>query len=465
MNCNQIVLELSHDVGPPNNNNKLTTVIDRLRVKGAPAPRNTPSSPLLSRSSRPIPSTVIALDKSYEIVLKHANKQLIEAGNTVAVRRVDFLNRLQHANQGMTSMDSPTSSCEFGMVEERPNFVLCGQPVNGMTPKTIDKYLKEQRVGSYKTSAHEVTRVKLQNKVSKSRNEPSPKSAGAEKSVNFNDELSVQDVPSPTKSIGAGNNAPPSTPAPSIVSLQKRGMVFNNFELTGRNFKSASSPDWSLLGSSSRKRSKLDKRYRGSVSRSAESPYKTYLRVNNNEQARSDLSEDSTNNFSLPNSFSTKGIKKFNNPYRLLKYSKREILLHQKQTTDYDNLRKVTSPPKSAPIHNGKNFDLPKSILRVPNPCSDTFLLQMMLDSNILSGKKHPSSKYSDIAVQRDLEEFMVVRSPTSPGKGISPGPKSLKSARSGKSVLNGVEEESIWPGNEVHEELPDKTNSKTNKR
>lgn len=465
MSCNQIVLELAHDVGSHNNNNKLhvTTVIDRLRVKGAPAPRNTPASPLLSRSNRPIPSTVIALDKSYEIVLKHANKQLIEAGNTVAVRRVDFLNRLQHANQGMTSMDSPASSSEFGLTEEKPSFVLCGHPVNGMTPKTIDKYLKDQRVGSYKTSAHEVSRVKLQNKVSKTKNEPSPKSANAERSVNFNDELSVQDVPSPTKSVGAGNNAPPTTPAPSIVSLQKRGIAFsNNLELSGRNFKSASSPDWSLLGSSQQHKSKS--RYRGGISRSAGGPYNTFLRVNNSERARSDLSSEPSN-FSLPNSFSTKGIKKFNNPYRLLKHSKREILLHQKETTDYENLRKVTSPPKSAPIHNAKHLDVPKSILRVPNPCSDTFLLQMMLDSNILSGKKHPSSKYSDIAVQRDLEEFMMVRSPSSPVKGVSPGPKSLKSARSGKSMLNGVEEESVWPGNEVHEEVVNKTNSKFNKR
>lgn len=455
MSCNQVVLELAHDV-VSNAPNKMATVIERLRVKGAPAPRNTPASPLLSRSSRAIPSTVIALDKSYEIVLKNSNKQLIEAGNTVAVRRQDFLSRLQHANQGITSMDSPYDSSEVGITEEKPSFVLCGKPVNGFTTKTIDKYLKDQRVGNYKTSAHEVTRVKLQNKESKTRSEPN-RSAGLEKSVNFNESLTIQDTNS-IKSNNGANNPPPTTPAPSVISLSKRGTNMSSFELTGKNFRSASSADWrEIIGSSDQKRSRLDKQ-----AKSADNPLKHYLRINNKERARNQFSDNSAKSFSLPNSFSTKGIRKFNNPYRLLKYSKRQMLLHQKETTDHDHLQRITHPPKSAPHYNGKSMDLPKSILRVPNPCSETFLLQMMLDSNTMSGRKHTSSKYSDIAVHKDLEEFIMIRSPSSQSKGMSNGPKSSKS---GKSVLNGLDEESIWPGNDVQEEaLENRTSAKTSR-
>lgn len=450
MSCNQIVLELAHDVGSTNPG-KMATVIERLRVKGAPAPRNTPASPLLSRSNRMIPSTVIALDKSYEIVLKHSNKQLIEAGNSVAVRRLDFLSRLQHANHGITSMDLPFISSELGLTEEKPSFVLCGQPVNGFTTKTIDKYLKDQRVGNYKTSAHEVSRVKLQNKVSKTKSEPSSiRSEGKEKSVNFEDRLKDNNS---VKSIHP--NMPTTTPVSSIISVSKRG-ANTSFELTGRNFKSSSSADWELLGSVDLKRSRLDKHSRNEMTRSANSPMKTFLRVNNNEMSRNGSSEDSAGNFSMPNSFSTKGIKKFNNPYRLLKSSKRQILLHQKDTTDHDKIRKITSPPRSAPISNHQRpVDIPKPILRVPNPCSDTFLLQMMLDSNTIASKNKTSSKYSDIAVHRDLEEFIIVRSNSAQSKGFSPVPKSQKSA---KSVLNGVEEESVWAGNKVKEEKMNKT-------
>ncbi|KAK3098078.1 hypothetical protein FSP39_015934 [Pinctada imbricata] len=460
----------------------MTTVIDKLRVKGAPAPRNSPTSPLMatSRANRPIPNTIISLDKSYDIILKHGNKNSVEfayMNSSAPGRRLEYLSRVQHANFGISTMDSPYCVSEDQSIEDKPYFVLCGQPVSGVNNKTFNKYISDQRTGNYKTSAKEMHRVKTTKLAVKAKSEPSgrPRKSG----MSIKSGISKQSVVSEFRdnaSLHSDFNPPPSS-AISIVShkpmTEQKGGDKSPFELTGRGFKGGQvsiekfvprSADFMVKSVRQPARVTRQENTEKNVRSNDDDvgTLRTCLQVNSqpDHQSRPSTVGDYQSASQQKMAFAKNGIRLFNNPYRHMKH--RENVLMRDRQVDMKSVRKITRlNTSSLHVTNDKHFDFPRGILRVPNPCSDTFLLQMLLAVNSPKVQSHHqksvTGKYSDIALQRDLDEYMVVRTPSSQSKPASGAQRSQVVAKSGKSArsnLDHVEEDnSTWAGNEIDEE------------
>lgn len=414
----------------------MSTAIDKLKVKGAPAPRNTPtSSPVMatSRANRPvITSTILTLDKSYEIILKQTSRHSLElaaAGMSAAARRMEYLSRVQHANFGISTMDSPFIVCEDSVIEEKPYFVLCGQPVNGVSAKSLEKYLSENRTGNFKTSPHEMYRVRHGVKTAKARSEP-PFLVSRSKRAK-------SDLLDYSSHRSEHNN---NTNLSSAVSSRKPLSETNSnavpVELTTKSLKCFSEPEKAQPKSADYmafrpiKSSKIlmtrhemtEKIVRDHETGKA---LLTCIHVNNHIPGNARNHEMDENSIqSQSKAFSQNGLRAFNNPYRSLKH--RENVIMRDRKTDLKTVRKIAKLPTDIPmIQSGKQIDLPKNILRVPNPCSDTFLLQMLLTANNPKTPHLPSpkaarvstGKYSDIALQRDLDDYSQVRTPSVPPK------------------------------------------------
>jgi hypothetical protein len=88
----------------------------------------------------------------------------------------------------------------------------------------------------------------------------------------------------------------------------------------------------------------------------------------------------------------------YNNPYRHLKHKERLALATNKKF-EFTSLESYIQFNTEYGYQNGRQIMLPRSVLRVPNPCSDTFLLQMMLEMNkpCKSRSRVSSAKYSDV--------------------------------------------------------------------
>lgn len=409
----------------------MSTAIDKLRVKGAPAPRNTPtSSPVMatSRANRPvITSTILTLDKSYEIILKQTSRHSLElaaAGMSAASRRMEYLNRVQHANFGISTMDSPFIVCEDSIIEEKPYFVLCGQPVNGVSAKSLEKYLSENRTGNFKTSPHEMYRVRHGVKTAKVRTEP-PFLVSRSKRAK-SDLVDYSSHRSDTVLSSAVSRKPLSEANSSAVPIELTTKSLKSFREAGRATVQSKSADY--LAFRPIKSSKVmmtrhemtEKIVRDHESGKA---LLTCIHVNNHIPGNARNHEVDENSIQAQSkAFSQNGLRPFNNPYRNLKH--RENVIMKDRKTDMKSVRKIANLPVDVHmIQNGKQIDLPKNILRVPNPCSDTFLLQMLLTANNPKTYQPPKAtrvstgKYSDIALQRDLDDFSQVRSPSVPPK------------------------------------------------
>ena len=454
----------------------METVIEKLRVKGAPVPRNSPTSPLMatSRANRPIPSTILSLDKSYDFILKQANKNSSECAylnpKTVG-RRMEFLNRVKEANFGISTMDSPYVVSEDHVVKETPCFVLCGQNVSGVDNKTIEKFLTDHRTGNFKTSAKEMQRVRTAKAVGKCRSEPSarPREYKTTKDgtrSEYQDNMSIR---------SDFNTATIPSSAISIVSqkpITESGASDKSpFELTGRGFKGGHVSVEKFVPRSSEYMSSRAMRHSGHRITRQEHTEKnvktngddigslrTCLSVNskNGSVIRPRTIEEYAKSSQNQGGFSKSCVRIFNNPYRHLKH--RENVLMRDRKVGMKTVRKITQVDTSTlQIHNNKHFGIPRGILRVPNPCSDTFLLQMLLAVNSPKSyhQKSVTGKYSDIAIQRDLDEYMVVGS-SARSKTHSEVQRSqvvTKSGKSNPSNLENVEEGSTWAGNDVNED------------
>jgi hypothetical protein len=426
----------------------MSAVIDKLKVKGAPAPRNTPaSSPLMatSRANRPvITSTILTLDKSYEIILKQTSRHSLElaaAGMSAASRRMEYLSRLQQANFGISTMDSPFVVCEDSVIEEKPYFVLCGQPVNGVSAKSLEKYLSDNRTGNFKTSAHEMYRVRHGVKTAKVRTEPHflisrskrAKSDLVDYSSHRSDENTVPSSAVSRKSLleSKSNGIPIELTTKSFKGISESGKI-------PIHSKSADYMAFRPMKSSSRLMTRHEMTEKIMKDHESGKALLTCIHVNHHIPGNIRNNDVDENSFQSQNkAFSQNGLRSFNNPYRSLKHRENVILRDRK--TDMKSVRKIAKVPTELHMtQSGKHIDLPKNILKVPNPCSDTFLLQMLFTANspkIYQQPKARSStgKYSDIALQRDLDEYVQVRTPSSPSKSPA-GPAKSPDQRAPKS-------------------------------
>lgn len=426
--------------------------IDRLKIKGTPAPRNTPTSPLLatSKANKTNNPNVAASDRSYEFILRKANKQALEAMPTGPIhitRRMNYLNRVQHANFGISTMDSPFITSEGTVIEQSPKFVICGQPMNGYSHKSFGKDTSDQRVGNYKTSAQEIYRAR-HNIKSRARSEPSWQSV--EKTQNGESSPTKTEIKD-NRSIHSSSfiSVPSSASENANVSIRRvqSEKPRSSFELQGRNFKPVNGLNLGLSSSVSgdfviskpkawtRRKNSDDKKDESGSSDVNQNNCVT-LNVNNGKQQ-----------VNLPTSvpkysksFIKRGIRNFNNPYRLLKHRERQVTIRT-QNLDMKSVQKITNMSNSKDVLE----KLPKGA------SSEAFLLEMMFDTNgQMTRRSNVSCKYSDIALHRDLDEYMVVRTPPSSTRD---SPVKSQRGRSGKTYLDELEEESHWAGNDVKEE------------
>ncbi|XP_061167498.1 uncharacterized protein LOC133176394 [Saccostrea echinata] len=441
----------------------MSTAIEKLKVKGAPAPRNTPaSSPVMatSRANRPmVTSTILTLDKSYEIILKQTSRHSLElaaAGMSAASRRMEYLGRLQHANFGISTMDSPFIVCEDSVIEEKPFFVLCGQPVNGVSAKSLEKYLSENRTGNFKTSAHEMYKVRHGVKTAKVRTEPPFLVSRARRAksdlLDYSSHRSdVHVVPSSAvsrKPLSESNsNATP------IELTTKSFKGVNESEKLSSHPRSADYMAFRPIKSSTKMMTRHEMTEKIIKDHESGKALLTCIHVNHHTPGNIRNHEDDENLPSHSKAFSShNGLRTFNNPYRNLKH--RENVIMKDRKTDMKSVRKIAKlPPDLHMTQSGKQITLPKNILRVPNPCSDTFVLQMLVTANNPKVYHPPlprtsSGKYSDIALQRDLDDYVQVRTPSIPPKSPAVPIKSpeQKAVKSGKSN-HVVEDEGDWAG------------------
>ncbi|XP_033741076.1 uncharacterized protein LOC117327937 [Pecten maximus] len=434
--------------------------VDRLKIKGTPAPRNTPTSPLLSMSkaNRATNPSVAAVDRSYEFILRKANRKALEqmpAGPSHITRRMDFLNRIQSANFGISTMDSPYITSEETVVDDRPKFVLCGQPLNGYSPKSFIKYFSDQRVGNFKTSAHEIYRAR-HNIKTRARSEPTWRTTDKQNGDRSSAKTDFKD----TRSIHSSSLiSVPSLASESVTLPAMRpspvDKAKSSFELKGRSFKpvnglslgfpSSVSGDFMISKSKSRVSKKDKKETDGTTSTSSQpNPGgSAFLHINNDPQEVKIASDNGAEFPKHNKSFGKKGIRYFNNPYRLLKHRERQVAVRT-QNLDMKSVQKIAN------MSNDAMSESEKVLENLPGGASsEQLLLEMMFESNKPNTRRSISGKYSDIALHRDLDEYMVVRTPPSSTRD---SPVKSHRGKSGRRYLDELEEESHWAGNDINE-------------
>ncbi|KAK3602978.1 hypothetical protein CHS0354_016793 [Potamilus streckersoni] len=414
----------------------MATAIDRLKVQGGPAPRNGVLSSTTARvtfkANKPTHSNITELEKSYQFILKQdkTSDLMLKGINHLSVqaRKSRHLSRIQEANLGISTMDSLNISEDTDVVIEKPHFVLCGLP---MGSKTVDPqlYLHEARVGNYKTSARELNRVKRGNKSGKAYSEPTPSSRDNEVNGSRAFSLALDDLDSmPVLSTPA--MVPPLTPTNSAITNKRLGRESAKSYLDIKGSKGLINSQhnaWNVFPSQEFVLFSHHKKQPCLVDRANDQNNEIKDSLDTKPQ-KSDVNSRSTVDsitkqiseqqkrpkYAKP--FVRRGVKiNFNNPYRNFKHKERQALVN-KDRYEFTSIEGYMTFNRQIKQTYGRDTIVPRSIIRVPNPCSDTFLLQMMYELNrpksrrSLGGSSTP--KQSDIAVQKDLED--LVQSTTS---------------------------------------------------
>lgn len=430
---------------------KTGSAISALQVKGEAAPKSVNTSVSLSatvRLNRPINSHLVQFNKPYPFGFDSQNTTDLTvtglSGPSVPVRKMEHLSRVRTANFGMSSMDSNfdfSAEPESAFVIEKPHFVLCGVPIGA---KEIDHhlYVTETRVGNFKTSAQALYKARRGIRSGKARSEPLMPSV--DKTL-INSNTNLPDAEVNQKSIPP---IPPTTPVNyahyvammkpkagkhSAESAHFHGSIpsveiENNYIPSDlmkhkkvtlvRREKTADSLDLQ------REHSTVSMR---SVETVSESVVNNSLTVTTGKGAR--LVSRSAGN--IP------GRVNYNNPYRHTKHKER-VALNGNKRLEFNSLDTYLKYQKQH-HQNGRHFMTPRAILRIPKPCSDTFLLQMMYELNRPLSRRSTATKYSDIARIRDLEEMVHTRTSSSLSKAQSNIDRYMGKVSSGKSVKSAA--------------------------
>lgn len=469
--------------------------LDSLMVQGEAAPKNPGGVAPLSatlRANKPL-NHLNSSERTYPFVLNKTpeNEDVtvtsLNGPTTVPVRKMEHLSRVRTANFGITTMDSPfvvSGDHETTFVIEKPHFVLCGLPVSGSKEIDHHLYVSEARVGNFKTSARALYQARRGPRSSKALSDPA--FAHPEKElINFNTNLTETVDESGKKSVPP---IPPTTPvnySHHLASLKPRTAIgMRTFEGGGQKFHGSipsGEAESKYVPNDLIKHRKMTLLRREQTSDSIE-----LHREHSSVSTRSGKSVETVTESVVTNSLTVttgKGAKivskslsksakvNYNNPYRNTKFKERLALNGHTKRIEFNSLDSYLKYQKQH-HNNERHIFTPRSVLRVPKPCSDTFLLQMMYDLNRPKTRKS-SAKYSDIAVTQDLEEFVQTRTSSSLSKTQSnidkfmgkssvtsaKSAKSGKSTRSAKSMMDAgaIEEEETW----AEEIIPDTEDQK----
>ena len=471
----------------------MTTAIDGLRVKGEAAPKTSGVVAPLSatvRANKP-GNQPTPIEKSYQFILNNTpgTEELTITslnGPSVPVRKMEHLSRVRTANFGITTMDSPftiNGEQEPALIIEKPHFVLCGLPVGS---KEIDPhlYVNEQRVGNFKTSAKAIYQARRGLRPSKALTEQL--SLVSDKDIiNYNTNLPETYEETGKKSVPP---IPPTTPvnyAHHLASLKPKTAIGIRSEEGAQKFHgSIPSTDAEKYQHNDlliRNRKVLLHR-RDETNESGEHLPREHSSVSTRSMKSVETVTDSvvTNSLTVTtgkgSKIVTRAVSKsaskvnYNNPYRNTKFRER-MALSGNRRLEFNSIDSYFQYQKRQ-HYNGKHFMTPRAVLKIPKPCSDTFLLQMMYDMNRPLSKRRSqgSAAYSDIGLTKDLEEFVQSRTSSSLsktqtnidkylGKRTPKSAKSVRSAksrkstRSAKSALDAeaIEEEGDWEEENIH--------------
>lgn len=450
---------------------EMASAIKTLQVKGEAAPKASIASASLSatiRVNRPMSKSLV--NRPYQLVFNtHGpNEDLTVTaltGPTTAVRKIEHLNRVRTANFGISTMDANfdfAGEPESTFVIEKPHFVLCGLP---MGSKEIDHhlYVNETRVGNFKTSAQALYKARRGPRSAKAVSEPVM--AMPDKSlINPNTSLPDADEGVSHKSIPP---IPPTTPVnyAHYIAMIKPKTAAGRLAAEGGQFH-GSIPSVEIENNyipsdlvKHKKLTLIKREKSGEVIDMTREP--SSISTHSIRSTAETVSESVVNNsLTVTTGKGARLVSKtvgkatskvnYNNPYRNTKHKER-MALNGNRRFEFNSLDTYLKYQKQQQ-HNGRHFMTPRAILRVPKPCSDTFLLQMMYDLNRPMSRRSNSTRYSDIARTKDLEEFVHTRTSSSLSKAQSNidkymgrtrlSEKSAKSIKSAKSAATDTIEE-----------------------
>lgn len=456
--------------------------IDGLRVTGEAAPKTPGGAVPLSANLRLNQSGNHSTSKgrSYQFVLDRdpdPEDLTITSlnGPTVPVRKMEHLSRVRTANYGITTMDSPftvNGEPEPALVIEKPHFVICGLPVGS---RDIDHhlYVNETKVGCFKTSARVLYQARRGQRTSKVHNSETTSASPEKEMINYNTNLPERVDENGKKSV------PPTTPvnyAYHLASRKPKASIGLRTlpEDVGQKFH-GSIPSVEIEQKSN---DLLIKHRKLTLLRRDQSNDSIELhREHSSVSTRSGKSIETVTESVVTNSLTVttgKGAKiastslsksankvNYNNPYRNTKFRER-LALNGNRTIEFKTLDSYLIYQRQQ-NQNGKHIMTPRAVLRIPKPCSDSFLLQMMFEMNRPKSRKSPlgAAVYSDAGMANNFETFLQTRTASSLSKTqanidrymLKRCEKSAKSAKSGKSNRSAksivdadtIEEEDDW--------------------
>ncbi|XP_071112384.1 uncharacterized protein [Haliotis cracherodii] len=442
----------------------MAKVIDRLRIQGvSPSRENSFSShsEIIKPPPPPTEKAWVANGDNFYMPGQRpsCSKEFLNNSSNPASRRMEVLTRMRTANQGISTMDT-----NFG--PSTIQFVLRGKPVRDKLGKYVGpdtlKLLPDRIQPLQPTNTQDIDR-QIQVHIGKAHSEPT-NSAVLEKEmrdIKAKDDISLPAFASPYFMLG-----PALSPSYGSTFMAKRSSRSQGegFELTGHKLKGVDSgtsrSGYSEMYPSIDTPLRSPRRFTRNAFKESPSP----LVAPNPQALNQCLSVNQsirlplgTQNEAIKLKHFTQFVKKdakvcFNNPYRKVKRERRTVAKPDTQyqfdsVSSYVHFNRIyqqPTPGRSVAVH------IPQ-MSGFPAHCTDTVLLRMMLEMNRPGATRSPD-KYSDVAVHRDLDEFLMVRSPSAISKAASANSKKTGRNKSGKSnVDTPIEEEGdcAWAGNQ----------------
>lgn len=433
-----------------------TQVLGTFKVMGEPAPRTSSGTTPLGATSRM--NKPIVFDRAYPFVLKDGDPPEGMAvpgftSHSAPVRKMEHLSRVKTANFGISTMDSPyiVSEDTDPLILGKPHFVLCGLPVGA---KEIDHhlYLNEARVGNYKTTAKALYEARRCARSGKAYSEPVPYSE--REMYSDIDDMGPQAIPP----------IPPTTPINFVPGAKAKSVSSaKSLELQGQRVQTTNSgPDWELCNPNQLyvRHKKINLLQRDDMSEASHQRRDGSSTTSHGSHIETVHGSVVNNSFTVSTGYRKHAKPKefvkinYNNPYRNSKHLEKVAFASDKKL-EFNSVDSYMNYHRTR-AKNGKQIVAPRTVIRVPKPCSDTFLLQMMYELNRPKSRRSGhGTNYSDIAVTRDLEEYVQARTSSSLSKAQSnidryqarKSNKSVKSGKSSRSCFDNetIEEESMW--------------------
>ncbi|XP_041352253.1 uncharacterized protein LOC121370828 [Gigantopelta aegis] len=452
-------------------------VIDRLRVRGVSATGFTSLPAYASKHSHvceniPPSRSKTDVEKKGRQVWKTGDgtrHDISGLGFSSASRRMEHMQRVRAAYNGLSTMDSSVGPPSVQFILQGKNMKRDSTSSHrlmmstGLTGNASDIVSAKSDSGVF---------VAPNMKVRKAKSEPPGEIHGKDKKREVSGTSILPSFPATCISL-----APPSTPIYLNNYMASKSFLKESFEIMGHKVRGAGANDKpsvalasepeQLTPRPSRKwtRTLFKEGSSAPMAVSAQSLNQCLHVQQSNRQLHNDLEHDAIKLKHFTQFVRNDGKINYINPYRQMKSRERKPLVRVTIPNKY-NFSSVNSyvhfnkiyPQR--PSNSSKMSHVPQ-MSGFPTHCTDTVMLRMMVEMNRPKfNKSQTMDKYSDIGMQQDLEEYLMVRSPSTVSKPPSTNSKKQGRGQSSKSLVSNqeaaVEEEvtCVWAGNNVQEDM-----------